>query len=521
MKAVALATLPPITLTLLTKRPEDVRRAREVVAHAYPDATFEVVRDVRALEGVEEGVALIDVEAVSEAQLTSLLDAVPERMAILVVKELSEIRRFSHFLTGRRAVVTRVDLHGTGLIGAIHHLLERNRLHEQLKNTARHLKELSIRDELTKLFNHRHFDELLSAEVKKAARYKRPLSLVIVAIKKFTALKEAFGQHEIDRAVLRVAELIRGIVRDVDVPARFGDNEFAILLPESDEAAARTVAGRIRDAISAVELPGEGPLSHLAASFGVAALSAKIQSKDDLVRIALGALLAARREGNGAICSAADVEAHRRELHENRQLIEHLGERVQSFADEAQQGYFRSVLRALSDHPIMKKHLMHHSERVAFFAQRLAEHGANGAVLPRALYRAGLLHDIGKLAIDPDLLVKEGRLVTTEEALVRKHPLFAVQILGTSPLIAFEADAILHHHERFDGSGYPDGLAGEKISLAARILAIAEAWDVMTSPQPYRSEPLSLDIAVTQLHEGAGTQFDPVLVERFAALIVG
>ncbi len=512
---------PELSLTLLTRRPDDARRVREVLAHAYPGAEVDAVRDARALEGMDEGLALIDCEALTESQLDHLLDGAPEMMALLVVESLADVRRLSRHLTGRRAVVAREDLGGVGLVGAIHHLIERNRLHEQLKSTARHLKELSIRDDLTKLYNHRHFEEILSAEVRKASRYKRPLSLVIVAVKGFTTLKEAFGPHEVERMLSRAAELIRGIVRDVDLPARFGDNEFAVLLPESDEEAARTVARRISDALSAIPLPGAGTLSHVAVSSGVAALSSRVQSSDELIRVALGALLAARRHGMGAVCSSEDAAARQRELHENRQLIEQLGERLRAFADEAQQGYFRSVMRAIGGLPAMKKLLLQHSERVAFFSQRLAEFcGIEGAD-PLLLHRAGLLHDAGKLAIDAEILSKAGRLTAPEEALMRRHPIFAEELIGSHPIVAGEVLAVRHHHERFDGAGYPDGLSGEKIPLSARILAIAEAWDAMTSPQPYRPEPLSLDAAVEELRRGAGTQFDPALVERFAALISG
>jgi len=520
MKTAARAEEKGLDIAFLTSSDDDAREALRALTHAFPGASV-----TRLAPGSEvphsASLAMIDTSGLSEAQADLLLETMPDVPALLVVADLTEVRRFSRHMSGTRSIVSRADLGGIGVIQAVHHLLERRKLREQLFRASKHLKEISIRDELTGLYNHRHFNELLTGEVRKANRYRRPLGLVILSIKNFTAINEALGHEEGDRILVAAARAIRDTIREVDLPTRYGDNEFAVILPESEEEAARIVAKRIADALIEGALPARGEREKVKVSTGVAALGEHAHTKDELVKTALGALLEAKRNGAGAICSSNEAMARRREVHENRQLIEQLGVRMQAIARETQLSYFRAIIKALAGIPLVKRQLMPHSERVAFFAQRLAErHGMDGEP-SRSLYRAGLLHDIGKLAIDEEILCKPARLSEPEEELMRGHPSFAVQIMGRSSFVSAEIEAIMHHHERFDGSGYPEGLKGEGIPFPARILAIAEAWDTMISPQPYRPEPLTLDSALAELKKGSGSQFDPDLVDRFCALISG
>lgn len=510
-----------LAIALLTKRTEDAELIRTTLAHVYPGISVEANEDERSLVGKETSVFAIDTERAQGPRLDSLLDRLPDVPSILIVEDFTKVRQFGHLLSGRRAIVTRADLEGMGLIQTIHHLLERQQLHEHLKKASHHLKELAIRDDLTGLYNHRQFNDLLKTEVKKSNRYKRPLGLVIVAIKNFTTINETYGHSEGDRILANAACIIREAVREVDIPTRYGDNEFAIILPESDEAAAQVVAKRIQDALAKVKLEGGAQETHLNTSCGIAALSHQIRTKDELLRVALGALIEAKREGENTICTSGDIKAMKSDLKENRQLIEQLGERLERLSSDAQRGYFQSLIKAIGDIPVLKKMILPHSERVAFFAKRLAEHISLGEAQAKAIHRAGFLHDAGMLAIEPGIITKPEKLTVAERRLVQGHPTFAVEIIGHSPFFTAELEAIRHHHERYDGHGYPDGLAGDAIPIGARIIAITEAWDAMTTPQPYRTEPLSLDAALSQLKDGAGKQFDPELVEKFTSLIAG
>lgn len=509
------------TISLITHTPGDAALIRKTLSHVYPGVVVTAAPPDQQPAHAAPTLFVVDTAALCGSPLEHFLETTAETPAVLLVDDFSEVRHYSPLLSGRRSIVTRADIEGMGLIGCIHHLLERQVLTEQLQKTSRHLKELAIRDDLTRLYNHRHMDELLTAEVKKANRYRRPLGLVIVAIKNFMAINENLGHHEGDRLLARAADCIRQMIREVDIPARYGDNEFAIILPESDEAAAAVVAQRIQDALGALSCERPEGTTALITSCGIASLSPVLQTKDELLRTALGALLEAKRNGHNALCTSADMAARRRDIRENRQFIEQLHGRISRIAADAQRGYFQSVMKVIGEIPLVKRSLMPHSERVAFFAQRLAESISLAETEVHSIYRAGLLHDAGKLAIDAEILSRPGHLTCAEHELVRQHPLFAIQMLGSTSFFTAELPAVLHHHERMDGDGYPERLSGDAIPLAARILAIAEAWDTMITSQPYRTEPLPLDQALAELSRGAGSQFDPELASRFAALISG
>lgn len=508
-------------IAIFTNLTQDADTVQRTLAHVYPGVR---VRDLGgdSLPAEAEGsLFIIDTTAISGAHLEHFLEEVSRAPVILVANDLADARALSHLLTGRRSVISRADLKGMGLIQNVHHLLERQRLHEQLSLAGRRLKELSIRDELTQFFNHRHLDEVLASEVKKSNRYRRPLAVVIAALRNFASINESAGPHGGDRVLIRAAEVMRKTIREADIPARYGDDEFAVILPESDEGSALKAARRIQEALSGISVTAGESSAKLVTGFGVAALSPSIRTKEELLRAALSALIEAKKSNGNAICASSEICSRKGGLHENRRLMAELAERVRHLSGEAERNYFQSVMKLLVEIPAAKKILLPHSERVAFFAQRLAEEIGMPPAESKSIHRAGFFHDAGKVAISEEIVSKPGRLSSPETELMKQHPELGIEIIGASSFFKTEIDAILYHHERFDGLGYPKGISGLSIPLSARVLAIAEAWDTMVTPQVYRMQPMGLDAALMELKGGAGGQFDPALVDKFAALIAG
>lgn len=495
------------------------KACQETLVHVYPGIRIQTTSKESDIAKSGADLAIVDSTLLPKDRFESLINTLPDIPLLIVIPDVGQAKTYRHLLSARREMIAREDLSGLQLIAAVHHLRERQQLHEQLQKAAHRLKDVSIRDELTRLYNHHHFNEILDQETKKAVRYNRPLGLIVVDIKNFASINEAYGHAEGDRILAKTANIIRATVREVDISARFGDNAFAVILPESDMTAAIRVGERLMEALEVIKKDHEKTEGKISVCIGLSALQEGFETKEDILRAALTALTESKRKGS--ICTGGDAKKIVEELKENRQFIDQLHKKFLAIGKEAERSAFQSIVKIANEIPFQRKHLIAHAERVAFFAERLAGKlgQANGDA--KVVHRAGLLHDIGKLAIDPEIVNKATKLTVEETDLLHQHPVFGTQMVEHVPFLSQEMDCILNHHERFDGKGYPAGKKGSEIPLGARIIHISEAWDTMISPQPYRTTPLPLDSALSELKKGAGKQFDPELVELFASLITG
>ncbi|MHB2026352.1 MAG: HD domain-containing phosphohydrolase [Elusimicrobiota bacterium] len=182
--------------------------------------------------------------------------------------------------------------------------------------------------------------------------------------------------------------------------------------------------------------------------------------------------------------------------------------------------FYLEMVRTLARAVDSKDSYTHeHSERASETARRLAKEIGLSPSMSRYVEYAALLHDIGKIGIDESILLKPGKLTAEEYEIMKKHPMIGHQILSPVKFLGPVAQMVLHHQEWYNGQGYPDGLKGEDIPLGARIVAVIDAWDAMTSDRPYR-KALPKNVAVSELTRGAGTQFDPKIVEIFLKIAV-
>jgi diguanylate cyclase (GGDEF)-like protein len=363
---------------------------------------------------------------------------------------------------------------------------------------ARHLAELKHEaetDGLTGLVNHRGFQERLRTEFTRARRHGRPLSLAVVDVDGFKLLNDTFGHQVGDEALQCVAGQLAAAVRANDTVARVGGDEFALLLPETTGEAAEVVVGRAHDQIRRHAL-GQGG-ADFSVSIGICDLS-HARTADELLRFADGALYWAKAHGRDAVCqySPETVEDLSPEQRSDRLL-----------RNKALAG-IRSLARAIDakDHSTLL-----HSERVASLAARLAEVIGWSPLQVASLRETALIHDVGKIGVPLEVLLKPGALTPTEYELVKSHALLGAVI--AAEVLSEEQTAWLRgHHERWDGTGYPDGLDGEAIPEGARLLSLADCWDVMTSERSY-SSAMNATQAIAECQRGAGTQFSPEIVE--------
>jgi diguanylate cyclase (GGDEF)-like protein len=393
------------------------------------------------------------------------------------------------------------DIGAARSLGSIAGLAIANaRLHAQ---TLEHLADAEARaasDPLTGLANHRAFHERLRAEVERARRHGRALSLALFDLDHFKEINDRYGHQVGDEVLAETAARLAAQARPEDLVARIGGEEFAWLLPESDSLDAWQAAERAREAIKLTPFArGE----RMTLSAGVAEL-AQASSATDLVRLADGALYWAKAHGRD-ISFRYSPEVVQVLSAEER--AEHL-ERTQAL------NAIRALARAVdAKDPSTRRH----SERVADLAVVLARHLGWDEQRAALLRETGLVHDVGKIGVPDSILFKPGRLTSGEYEQVKVHAALGAQIVA-DVLGAEQVRWVRSHHERLDGAGYPDGIEGDEIPVGARILAVADAWDVMTSARPY-SRPVGPDEALEECRRMAGTQFCPSVVDALERLI--
>ena len=353
-------------------------------------------------------------------------------------------------------------------------------------------------DELTGLFNRRHFDEVIQQEIDRHARYGSIFSLAFMDLDEFKNYNDSLGHVAGDSMLERVGKIVLASIRNVDCAFRHGGDEFAIIMPNTTIENASTVIDRIRLRIES-ELGGIKRIP-VTASFGLASWPSDGLTKDHIVNAADKALYHAKRTGGNRACLVS-------------QMLPSLSEPTEKMA-KTDKEVLNIIYALASTIEARDTYTYGHSRKVQFYAVMLAEALKLPAEKVAIVSHAALLHDIGKIGIYDGILNKPGRLDAQEMELIKTHPDLSRTIVGHVDSLTPCLPAIHQHHERWDGTGYPSGLKGDSISLEGRILALADAFDAMTSKRPYR-EPLSTKKAIQELKNGAGTQFDPKLVEVF------
>ena len=353
---------------------------------------------------------------------------------------------------------------------------------------------LALTDPLTGLGNHRHFHDRLERELADSRAQGYPLSLCLVDIDDFKRINDRFGHPAGDKVLAQLATNLR----QGGEAFRLGGDEFAILLPGRDEEGARIAAEAIIERIACADLPPAGAVT---VSAGIATAPLDDVGRDELVRRSDSALYWAKEYGKN------QTRVYRPDVVEIAEL-----KRLAAGPDRAAR--FRAAASLAKAVDARDAYTGSHSERVAGLAARIATRlglDREGVELTRL---AASLHDLGKLAIPEEILRKPGPLSETERMVLERHPQIGFRMLeslGVDPV----ADWVLRHHERWDGTGYPDGIGGEDIPLGARIIFVADAYDAMISDRVYRSR-LTDDEAIAELARCSGTQFDPEVVAALA-----
>jgi diguanylate cyclase (GGDEF)-like protein len=353
---------------------------------------------------------------------------------------------------------------------------------------------LALTDPLTGLGNHRSFHERLQRELVVAEEEGTSLALCLVDLDDLKTINDRYGHPVGDLVLGQVASRLR----QGGESFRLGGDEFAVLLPRQEERQATAVARSIVERVAALHVNGVGTVT---VSAGVATYPTQGSGRDELIRLADSALYWAKKDGKNRVRAYAAESV----------LRANLGQLGDTPDRAARYRAAESLARAVDERDAFAGS---HSQRVGDYSARISRRlGADESSIELTRL-AGHLHDLGKLAIPEELLRKPSVLSDAERIVLERHPQIGYQMLeslGVEPV----AEWVLHHHERWDGSGYPNRLAGDQIPLGSRILFVADAYDAMTSEHGY-GERLSQHEALAELERCAGTQFDPAVVRALA-----
>jgi diguanylate cyclase (GGDEF)-like protein/putative nucleotidyltransferase with HDIG domain len=356
-------------------------------------------------------------------------------------------------------------------------------------------------DELTGLFNHRYFHERLDEEISRCSRFGDIFSLVFLDMDLFKAYNDIYGHLAGDDMLKQIGQYIKSSIRGIDMAFRYGGDEFTVILPQASLEDSCKVAERIRKRIE-VAMDSKG--APLTCSLGIASWPTDGVMREEIIQAADASLYYAKQTGRNRICLASEIMT---------------SEVLSMGTKPDREPGILSTIYALAATVDAKDHYTHsHSKKVSKYATDIAEALGYSQEKIATLRAAALLHDIGKIGVSDRVLLKAGPLSDEDWEPIRAHPKLGVAILKHVESLSGCLAAIQYHHERYDGTGYPAGLKGDNIPLDARIMAVADSYDAMTSLRPYRQGKFTSEQALAELKHCAGAQFDPKIIEIFATL---
>jgi len=369
----------------------------------------------------------------------------------------------------------------------------------------------SLTDALTEVGSRKLLEDKLEAECARAIRYERPFCVGIIDLDNFKTINDILGHAAGDDTLRKLAKCMKNNERATDVLARYGGDEFVVLMPETKSKDAFTLLDRLRAKVQEIKIAKDIPMT---ISCGIAEWQPdRTDSASELIRRADLALYEAKSSGRNCVrvCDET-MSKHLKAGEIEEEEIKKLKMRIAGLSEQSEKMFLQSIWGLVQALEAKDAFAKRHSENVMYYSVGIAEAMKIAPKQIEVIRRAAMIHDIGKIGIPDAILSKPGVLTRREHSVVEQHPLIAVRILSKMEFLEREMTIVRHHHEKWNGQGYPDGLSAASIPLGARIMAVADTLDAITSNRSYhKSRPVAEAISI--LLDSAGYEFDPEVVK--------
>ncbi len=395
------------------------------------------------------------------------------------------------------------------------------KLNKDLLTTNKKLNQLSLRDLHTGLYNHRYFAEIIDAEFYRAKKLCSCMAVVMLDVDYFKSINDMYGHQLGDVILKQLAQKLKSMMRQYDVVVRYGGEEFVIISPGTDRNHALLLAQRILEAISLHNFGDTKRSVKLKVSLAVVSYPEdKVRDAMDLIKLSETILAKAKEDGGNRLYSSLDKRLTSKSAQQQSKSpdVGVLQKRLERLHKEANESLIESIFAFAKTIEVKDHYTGTHVERTVKYATDIARALDLSSSEIEMVRQAAMLHDLGKIGISESVLNKKEKLTEKEIEEIRKHPNIAADILRPIHVLNAIIPFILYHHERWDGKGYPTRLKGEEIPLGARIVAIADVYQALTSKRPYR-QAFSKSKALNMIKDASGTQFDPRIVKVFLDII--
>ncbi|MSR78231.1 MAG: diguanylate cyclase [Candidatus Omnitrophica bacterium] len=383
-----------------------------------------------------------------------------------------------------------------------------------------------IRDALTGVYNHSHLFERMVDEFARAKRHSYPLACLVLDIDHFKSINEKWNHRVGDELLKETAQLLFQNCRLGDFVARYGGEEFAVLMPHTDYQGAMEAGERLRRVFSENRFLVDSEDIHLTISVGIAAFPEDyMEKRAELLTFSVQALYKSKASGRNRLTLYKDIvpifgKDDLPTLKISEEKVMEFQRRISEIASNARRNYIEAAKAMIMALENKDRFTAGHAATCAKYAMQAAE--AIGMSLDEAeiVEHAALLHDIGKVCIPDEILLKPSKLTFAEFETMRQHPYLGYKMLKPLKFLDREAQMVLHHHEWWNGEGYPCRLKGDEIPLGSRIISVVDSYDTMRNAGGRYKKTCSVEDAVKELIGCSGAQFDPKAVESFIKVLV-